>query len=537
MPPGCWPRSRPGSAAPTPMMWIWSWPPWPGCGPPTPTWPAWRGTRLAGTAAAGCGGPRVESTWLARRSAGFDVVHHFGGRLPAQRSGPSLLAVHDIQPLDLPANFSTAKRRYLGWALPRSVRAADLVAGALAVGGRPVVGPAVGGARADPGGAVHLRRPGSPGRAPADGRAALRALSGRHLPPQESRPAHRGPRRGPGPPPRYAAGAHRGAGPGPRRGGRAGGPHSRRGPSGPRRRGPAWPRCSTRPARSPSRRTTRGSGLPVLEAMQCGTPVIAADATALPEVLGDGGDVGRTPRRGRLGRCAVRGPVGLGAHRTSRGARAWPGPPSSPPNGPRVGCSTPGGPRLAPPGAGDPMRLLVLCPHFEPDVAPTGVVMTAIVDELVRLGHEVRVVTSLPWYRRHRVEPGWRGRPVKRGRASGGAEVVRAHPFPTAKGSVAARAAGFAAFTALASAAAVVLTAPARRSAGHVAADHPRGGRLGRGPALAGRRSCSTCRTSSPDAARRDRRGPQPSPDRGSPPPGAVRLPPRRPRSLCCRRT
>ena len=102
------------------------------------------------------------------------------------------------------------------------------------------------------------------------------------------------------------------------------------------------------------------------------------------------------------------------------------------------------------------MRLLVLCPHFEPDVAPTGVVMTAIVDELARLGHEVRVVTSLPWYRRHRVEPGWRGRPVRRGRASGGADVVRVHPFPTAKGSVAARAAGFAAFTALASAAAVV---------------------------------------------------------------------------------
>ena len=70
----------------------------------------------------------VESMWLARRSAGFDVVHHFGGRLPARRVGVSVLTVHDIQPLDLPTNFSVAKRRYLGWALPRSVRAADLVA-------------------------------------------------------------------------------------------------------------------------------------------------------------------------------------------------------------------------------------------------------------------------------------------------------------------------------------------------------------------------------------------------------------------------
>lgn len=70
----------------------------------------------------------AESTWLARRSAGFDVVHHFGGRLPARRAGLSVLTVHDIQPLDIPANFSMSKRAYLSWALPRSVRAADLVA-------------------------------------------------------------------------------------------------------------------------------------------------------------------------------------------------------------------------------------------------------------------------------------------------------------------------------------------------------------------------------------------------------------------------
>ena len=101
------------------------------------------------------------------------------------------------------------------------------------------------------------------------------------------------------------------------------------------------------------------------------------------------------------------------------------------------------------------MRLLVLCPHYEPDVAPTGEVMTAIVSELAGRGHEIRVVTSLPWYRQHRVEPGWRGRPVRAGTAPGGVAVTRVHPFPTAKGRVAARAAGFAGFTALVAAAAV----------------------------------------------------------------------------------
>ena len=55
----------------------------------------------------------------------------------------------------------------------------------------------------------------------------------------------------------------------------------------------------------------------------------------------------------------------------------------------------------------DRLRLVVICPHFDPDTAPTGVVMTRIVHELVGLGHDVHVVTSLPWYAKHRVEPEW----------------------------------------------------------------------------------------------------------------------------------
>lgn len=57
----------------------------------------------------------------------------------------------------------------------------------------------------------------------------------------------------------------------------------------------------------------------------------------------------------------------------------------------------------------DPARILVLCPHFEPDTAPTGIVISRIVHEMTQLGHEVHVVTSLPWYRDHRVSDEWKG--------------------------------------------------------------------------------------------------------------------------------
>ena len=54
--------------------------------------------------------------------------------------------------------------------------------------------------------------------------------------------------------------------------------------------------------------------------------------------------------------------------------------------------------------------VIVLCPHFAPDTAPTGVIYTRLVEELVAQGHRVQVVTALPWYREHRIEDGWRGR-------------------------------------------------------------------------------------------------------------------------------
>jgi colanic acid biosynthesis glycosyl transferase WcaI len=56
------------------------------------------------------------------------------------------------------------------------------------------------------------------------------------------------------------------------------------------------------------------------------------------------------------------------------------------------------------------MRIVVLCPHFDPDTAPTGHMMSRIVGELAARGHESHVVTALPWYRDHAIEPGWSGR-------------------------------------------------------------------------------------------------------------------------------
>ena len=106
------------------------------------------------------------------------------------------------------------------------------------------------------------------------------------------------------------------------------------------------------------------------------------------------------------------------------------------------------------------MKLMLLCPHFEPDLhAATGEVMTKLVHSLADRGHEVDVVTSLPWYRGHEVHEGWRGRPWRRERAAHGT-IVRVWPFPVDKNNIPARAVGFAGFTSLATAAAFTLGKP-----------------------------------------------------------------------------
>jgi len=95
------------------------------------------------------------------------------------------------------------------------------------------------------------------------------------------------------------------------------------------------------------------------------------------------------------------------------------------------------------------VNLTVLCPHFAPDAAPTGVVMTHIVEGLAERGHRLRVVTSLPWYVHHAVEPAYAGRPVRTERTAWG-EIVRVHPFPTDKRDIPRRALAFGAFSLLA---------------------------------------------------------------------------------------
>lgn len=99
---------------------------------------------------------------------------------------------------------------------------------------------------------------------------------------------------------------------------------------------------------------------------------------------------------------------------------------------------------------GSKLRIAVLCPHFEPDTAPTGVVMTRIVHELAALGHELHVVTALPWYRNHRVEPEWQGGRVQREHTEWGT-ITRITPFPGGdRRNLARRAAGFVGFSAAA---------------------------------------------------------------------------------------
>jgi len=94
------------------------------------------------------------------------------------------------------------------------------------------------------------------------------------------------------------------------------------------------------------------------------------------------------------------------------------------------------------------VNLLVLCPHFAPDVAPTGEVMTRITTELAARGHRLHVVTALPWYQHHRIEPGWTGRLARTQTVDWG-RITRVHPFPTDKRNIPARALAFGGFTAL----------------------------------------------------------------------------------------
>jgi alpha-1,3-rhamnosyl/mannosyltransferase len=69
----------------------------------------------------------AESSWLAARTRGLDLVHHAGGTAPPVRSAPYVLTLHDLQPLERRATHSALKRAYLRAAIPPSVARARTV--------------------------------------------------------------------------------------------------------------------------------------------------------------------------------------------------------------------------------------------------------------------------------------------------------------------------------------------------------------------------------------------------------------------------
>lgn len=73
-----------------------------------------------------------ESSWLPYqvRRLDLDVVHHLGGTVPPVGNGPStptVLTLYDLQPLVHPERFGSVKRTWLRRVLPRSVQRADAV--------------------------------------------------------------------------------------------------------------------------------------------------------------------------------------------------------------------------------------------------------------------------------------------------------------------------------------------------------------------------------------------------------------------------
>jgi glycosyltransferase involved in cell wall biosynthesis len=71
----------------------------------------------------------AESSWLARQSKRHNLalVHHVGGRIPLLSPVRSVVTIHDLQPLEHPENFPRTKRMFLARALPRTASRARLV--------------------------------------------------------------------------------------------------------------------------------------------------------------------------------------------------------------------------------------------------------------------------------------------------------------------------------------------------------------------------------------------------------------------------
>ncbi|MEZ5251631.1 MAG: glycosyltransferase family 1 protein [Ilumatobacteraceae bacterium] len=134
--------------------------------------------------------------------------------------------------------------------------------------------------------------------------------------------------------------------------------------------------------------TYEGFGAPLIEAMALGTPVLCSNATCLPDIAGDAAVV-----RPLLAESWESGLDEVAAAATSSsppGASGWP---STPRAARARRCSPCSASRTRARGGlivVVPLRIAVLCPHFAPDNAPTGTVMTRIV-------HELAADTSCTW--------------------------------------------------------------------------------------------------------------------------------------------
>ena len=69
----------------------------------------------------------AEATWLVARTRGLDLVHHAGGTAPPVRTEPYVLTIHDLQPLERSATHGPVKRAYLGTVVPRAAHHARAI--------------------------------------------------------------------------------------------------------------------------------------------------------------------------------------------------------------------------------------------------------------------------------------------------------------------------------------------------------------------------------------------------------------------------
>ncbi len=71
----------------------------------------------------------MERLWLARvMDTGSGVLHHPGGTVPFDSARPTVVTIHDLQPITNPQYFSRTKQEFLARALPEAVERADVVA-------------------------------------------------------------------------------------------------------------------------------------------------------------------------------------------------------------------------------------------------------------------------------------------------------------------------------------------------------------------------------------------------------------------------